>query len=692
MKNLKNTTAIETVVYGPSNPMSPSTTKAAATSATGITLIPHGRVIEFEGESYTVSHVPSAAEEAQVVLSGNSGEIAMSVEAFGTRYLGPHIKMVDAAYATATTADKAIKKPAARPIASYSEAVQAEIQERLFAMRHVDRLSAERGAPPKEGEFAKAAVLARQECQSLNIGPANRKPASAKKLRGLHGRWIASNRDEASLAPQHQRKDPTAAENVTRLQKIMRVVIRRHYLTKERPNLSVAHEILKGMILKDVKNGKLPSQTKPPSYERFRKEMHRVVTARTWLHKREGADAAQTLRITKPGAIVAERPLQIVLVDHTAFDGFALVLVRGKFYAVRPWLTVGIDTYSRSVWSAVLSLSAPSTRTLSELLRIGSLPKRPTEWGAASEYPMHGIPEVIISDRGSEFLSKYWALTASRLGFEWRICPEASLKAIIERFFGTVASNFCSGLPGRSFASVAERGAYEAVAKAALFMQELRNEFMLWVIDFHHNRRRKSLGGRTPLEAWMDAMDDPDMQPLTVTDVDRFLIDISPVETRKITNKGVRLNGAYYTSRDAQRLLSKHGVGKDYEIRYDTVDRSRIFLLDPDEHRWLALACATPRLVGDPDFTDWLKTAKLSRETGVAEEIAAAAQLKNAEERQTIQAAQKKGTRPKTGDKASDVQKAAPPSQNPPSKASRQNARKPVAPKATPRGRNAVNF
>ena len=698
MKKLTETTAIDAILNGPPVAHNAPTGGAiastdGATPAATKMVFHRNRKIEFEGARYSVRHVPDAKPDAQIVLSGGGKTLTMSVDDFAKQYGGGHRNLINAARKTLKEVDAAIATLPSRPIASHPPAIQAEIRQRLFAMRHVDRLTTASGAAPTEKVFADAGVLALQDCVAQGIETGKGKPASAKKVRGLYPAWVASGRNPAALAPLHHLKGSKARKlKHPRLVTLMRVAIRRYYLVPERPTVAYVHALLKGMVASEVERGKLPSETKAPSYETFRNEIDRTIEKREWLASREGADAGRTLRITKPG-IVAERPLQYVAVDHTRLDGFVLVEVRGRYYAVRPWLTAGIDIYTRSVWSAVLSLSPPSARTLAALLRFGAMPKDGATWGAVSPYAVWGIPEVIVSDGGGEFVSAFWRMTAALVGFEFRIVPRATLNGIIERFWGTVATNFCSGLPGRSFASVAERGAYEAGPNAALFLSEMHRDFMLWVVDVYHNRPRTALGGKTPIEAWREAVEDPDMQPYTVADVDDFLIAISQVKTCKITNKGVRVNGAFYTSDDAQRLFAKHGAGIDYEVRYEATDHSRIFLLDPDEHRWLTLTCMTPGTVVDLDRAEWLKTVKLEPETGNVQDVAAATQLKIAERRQKIVKAQKKGERPKTGDKVAASKKALPPVTKAASATARQNARKPVRPaEQTKRGPKAVKF
>ena len=678
-------------------------------------LFPNQGLIMFEGQPWTLVHDQTADECAQIVLTRREVSKATSVDEFGKRTAeadknlvesvaehasveAPSAVLVAAPMNSAPTYPKATKPATGsvlpqHALETYRSKDQAEIEQRTRAMRLVDRLAKQRGKKPGSKIFREAGRLAHDEAVTLGID-VGEEPFSEKKIRNLYNdRWIPGGKNPRALAPRHDAKGNRIPQLPPRVKKHIIDAIRKHYLTTECETVDAAHLIIKGLVIRDIAAGNLPSGTKPPSYETVRQTINKSITACELLHKRRGPDAAQTLRITKPG-LVADRPLQIVYVDHTRLDAFVLVKVEGHWVSVRPWLTVAIDLYTRGVWSVVLSLSAPSTKTLSTLLRVGVLPKNAKAWGAATPWLIHGLPEVIITDHGREFESEYWKTTSARLGFEHRLCPEGMphLKAPMERFFGYVATSFCGGLPGRSFASIKDRGEYCAAKYATFTKPELERQFMRWIIDIAQNKARVALNKRTPHQVWVEATES-DFVPQLPPDGDDFLIAIGQMERRVITNKGVRFSNYFYTSDYAQRLFSQYGAHVEYEIRYEPSDLSVIYLLDPDLRRWIPLKSVTAG-APDLDFLDWKKTITIDSDTGEAIDVAAVARLEIAEERLKAKAERKAGKRPCVSEnrKTKTLPQSLPPKVKAPSSAAQSNARKPVQPQQAARGKNAIKY
>jgi putative transposase len=59
-----------------------------------------------------------------------------------------------------------------------------------------------------------------------------------------------------------------------------------------------------------------------------------------------------------PGKLQIERPLELIQIDHTQMDIVVVDEETRKFVA-RPWLTLGIDVFSRMVTGFALSFDPP---------------------------------------------------------------------------------------------------------------------------------------------------------------------------------------------------------------------------------------------------------------------------------------------------------------------------------------------
>lgn len=121
---------------------------------------------------------------------------------------------------------------------------------------------------------------------------------------------------------------------------MIREVIRKTYLTKQKPSLAVVHR----QIVRECKTLGLAGPARNTVALRI-EALHPVEVRR----RREGSDAARPLQSAggKVPDIVA--PLDQVQIDHTVID---LIVVddRDRQPIGRPFLTVAIDDYSRAFW------------------------------------------------------------------------------------------------------------------------------------------------------------------------------------------------------------------------------------------------------------------------------------------------------------------------------------------------------
>jgi putative transposase len=92
----------------------------------------------------------------------------------------------------------------------------------------------------------------------------------------------------------------------------------------------------------------------------------------------------------------AKRPNEIWQADHTELD---VLVLDQRGAPARPWLTVVLDDCSRAVCGYTVFLGAPSALNLSLAMRQAILVKTDPAW------VVHGLPEVLYADHGSDFTS-----------------------------------------------------------------------------------------------------------------------------------------------------------------------------------------------------------------------------------------------------------------------------------------------
>jgi putative transposase len=105
----------------------------------------------------------------------------------------------------------------------------------------------------------------------------------------------------------------------------------------------------------------------------------------------------------------AEGPNAIWQADHTLLDVMVLD-ANGK--AVRPWLTIIIDDYSRAIAGYTIFLGAPTALQTALALRQAIWRKQNAAW------PVCGIPDVLYVDHGSDFTSTHLDQVAADLHFQ----------------------------------------------------------------------------------------------------------------------------------------------------------------------------------------------------------------------------------------------------------------------------------
>jgi len=137
----------------------------------------------------------------------------------------------------------------------------------------------------------------------------------------------------------------------------------------------------------------------------------------------------------------SEQPNQIWQADHTELD---LLVLDADGTPARPWLTVVLDDCSRAVAGYTLFLGAPSTLNLSLALRQAIWRKTDPGWA------VHGLPDVLYADHGSDFTSDHVAAVAADLHIELvhSAVARPQGRGKVERFFGTVTTELPQ-LPGQ---------------------------------------------------------------------------------------------------------------------------------------------------------------------------------------------------------------------------------------------------
>jgi len=248
----------------------------------------------------------------------------------------------------------------------------------------------------------------------------------------------------------------------------------------------------------------------------------------------------------------AQRPNEIWQADHTPLDIW--LLENGE--ALRPWLTVIEDDYSRAIAGYFLSFQHPNTLHTSLALHQAIWRKPEADWRIC------GIPETFYTDNGSDFTSRHMEQVSAdlkiRLIFSTPGMPRG--RGRVERFFQTVNQLFLHQLPG-----YAPEG--KPIVPTRLTLADLDARFKDFVLTEYHQRVPKELDG-SPADLWEAAGFLPQM-PESLEQLDLLLLTVA-------TTRRVRRDGIYFQCQRYMDLALAAYIGEDVVIRYDPRDMAEI--------------------------------------------------------------------------------------------------------------------
>lgn len=220
----------------------------------------------------------------------------------------------------------------------------------------------------------------------------------------------------------------------------------------------------------------------PPAYETVRQAVHRGRMAeriRLRLGAKAGAAAAGPVQTTGPLAAHGSFGWAVAHCDHTLLD-IELVDTETGINLGRPWLTLIIDAYSRSVLGYALSFGAPSRRAVGRALRDCVRRHR-------------RLPSMLVLDGGSEFRSgMLQTLGASfRIVIRYRAASKPRFGAEIESFLGGFTKSFLHALRGGTKLTKNVRlltKETEPRRRAVWDLASLAAFFERWLDDVYHPR------------------------------------------------------------------------------------------------------------------------------------------------------------------------------------------------------------
>lgn len=417
-------------------------------------------------------------------------------------------------------------------------------------------------------------------------------------LRDWYWRYRNSGFQLVSLVPLHDRKGRQEGEFDPEVVQIIAKWVETKYLTQERPSVTDTANL----AIADVerRNDLRTFQLRVPSVSAIRLWIKKNVLDIEKVWYRQGKDEyEQQYRHVLKRALPV-RPLEEVQIDHTPMDIWVFLdslehgldaRIKKERQRIRPWLTLATCVATRMVVGWYISITPPNWESVMACLRMVMMPKNPQQYGAMSEFPVFGVPERIRLDNGREFLSLSLKQMAADAGINIEWCPRRTpeAKPHVERLNGTIARQFLAHFSGRSFSSTNELGNYDSEGRTRHTLSEIKAEFGFWVVDIYHKKEHAGLGRISPLMKWEDLRSFGVRVPPEYS----FLKAMTGTTLNsKITNEGIKYKHLIFQSEKLQALRRRtHDRGREYVVKVDPIDMSKVLVLDHDNGAWIDVPC-----------------------------------------------------------------------------------------------------
>lgn len=291
-------------------------------------------------------------------------------------------------------------------------------------------------------------------------------------------------------------------------------------------------------------------------------------------------------------------PLDIIQIDHTRLDLMVIDEITGV--VERPWITLGIDVFSRMPWCLYMSFEPPSMHVVRKAIQHGVFVKdSKAAYETENDWEAFGIPNIIYVDNGLDFKGPdIKRLVNETLHSEIMHRPVKipHYGAVIERLFRTINSKLIHQLLGTTKSNPAMRGDINSEEDACLTLSQIRRIMNIFFTDIYPIEDHKGLAHTatpTPLLKYRAGINEdgyPDW--IDRQDEDKYKIDFMLTDKKPYTRDGVRWKNKIYKCKDDKDLIAKRTT--KYVVKYDLDDISRIYLLHPKTKEFIELKCFSP--------------------------------------------------------------------------------------------------
>ena len=268
-------------------------------------------------------------------------------------------------------------------------------------------------------------------------------------------------------------------------------------------------------------------------------------------------------------------PLERVEIDHTLID---LIVIddNDDLPLGRLTLTYCLDMATRYPLGYYLGFEPPSYLTVMECLHHAIRPKQSTKeaYGTENEWLAYGIPSTLVIDNGKEFVGQDLQDACLLLGIVLQQTPVRTpqFKAGIERLFGSLNTMLFHTLPGTTFSNPQQRGDYNSLKQACIYLSEVDRIMNLFIVDIYAQRFHRGIEA-IPAQRWETAVQSG-FSPRVPPSAKELSILLGRVSHRAIQHYGIMFHSLRYNCSDLT-LLRTQTKGQ-VKIKYHPADLSRV--------------------------------------------------------------------------------------------------------------------
>ncbi len=423
-------------------------------------------------------------------------------------------------------------------------------------------------------------------------------------------RWIKmydSTGNKSSLAPAENHGGRGKSRIPEEIEAVIKSCIEDVYLNKQKKSIK--------KVCLEVNTRCRNANINPPHPNTVRSRiltLSEEIKLQFRLGKSASKEKYQPIRGSFPGA---DYPLSVVQIDHTKLDIIVVDKVHRKAIG-RPWITLAIDVFSRTVLGYYISFDPPGALSIGMCVFNAIMPKEMLlhNLDVTGEYPCYGVMRTIHCDNGKDFRGQALLKACSEYNIQlnWRPVRQPHWGGHIERMLGTLLHELHT-LPGTTFDKPHHRKYYNSEKEAALTIEELEQWLATYIVNVYHQRIHKGIG-QTPLQKWKEGISGSDYQlgtglPKKIFDGRKLMLDFLPFEERTVQDYGVVIDYVYYYHDVLRKWINalEPGTGKSktrrkFIFKRDPRDISVIYFFDPEQKDYYNIPY---RNISHPPMSIW---------------------------------------------------------------------------------------